>query len=252
MASRIYDFTLGASVGATQRLDVMAARVKIISSVYAVEVRTDTGDVYSLLAGQGFSLPAGQTFREVVLRNTVAIAQAGVVFIGDESFEDSRVTGDVTVIDASASKTNLGKQFFASDANNANAVAYCLICLNANGARAAVKRLLIYSSVAGTVTMGSYTSAGTATPLAGSLVNMLFGGAASTVKSGASITAAATPTAGEVPGYLQFLRVYVQANQTLEINLQDAPFVISGTVGLAILGQALNRDLGVGFRVEEL
>ena len=113
MASRIYDFTLAASIGATQRLDVMASRVKILSCSYPVEVRTDTGDVYSLLSGQGFNLPTGKTFREVVLRNTVAAAQSGTLFIGDESFEDSRITGEVNIIDGERLKVLAGYAFSA-------------------------------------------------------------------------------------------------------------------------------------------
>ena len=251
MASRIYDFTLAASVGATQRLDVMASRVKIISSAYAVEVRTDTGDVYSLLAGQGFSLPAGQTFREVVLRNTVALAQAGVIFIGDETFEDSRVTGDVTVIDNSASKTVAGNQFINSQTAVADVANVSVAAIYANGKRVSIKSITVQSTIAGDVVLGTGTSTGTSYAGPGPVRNKSIGAAVSTYQTAAGIQAGATPTAAEVPGYSGLIRVFVAANTPFVLPLKE-PIVISGTQQLVLNGQVINRIVGFIHEAEEL
>ncbi len=141
MASRIYDFSLGAAVGAAQRMDVMASRVKLLTSAYAVQVRTEAGDMYTLLPGQGFTLPAGQKFREVVLSNTAALANAGTIFIGDETFEDSRITGTVDTIDSGKTRTLAGQAFMGRAVLGAGAGMYGALQLwNPAGS---VKRVVI-------------------------------------------------------------------------------------------------------------
>ena len=101
--SGTYDFTIAA--GASQRFPVIGNKAKIISASAAtpLKIRLDSGDAYSCLEGQGAVLPDGKYFSEVTVSNPGAAAQTGFIFIGDAAFEDTRITGDVRVIDQIAS-----------------------------------------------------------------------------------------------------------------------------------------------------
>lgn len=99
MASKVYDFSLGAALGASQRFDVRGNYFKLTASTGPVVVRADTGEEWALEAGQGFRLPAERPFAAVSVRNARATACAGSVFIGDSFFEDSRIAGNVAIVD---------------------------------------------------------------------------------------------------------------------------------------------------------
>jgi len=252
MTNRVYDFTLANVLGATQRLDVSGGFVYVISAPGGnVGVKMDNGAEIALLEGQGFRLLPGQTFSSVTVRNLQAVANAGSIFIGEAGFEDRRISGTVRVIDSSADKTLLGKQYFGSNANGAAPGLVSLVNINANGVSVAIRKIIISSAVAGTFTMGYITSAGTSTPLGSAQQNKNAGGAVSTVKIGASTCAADPPTGAEAPGYVQFVRLSLLANTPLEVKL-DNPIILSGTRGLVINGNAVNRDLAGAFDFEEL
>lgn len=176
---------------------------------------------------------------------------AGIVRIGVGRVQSARLVGNVRVIDSGADKTQAGKQFLISTAQNADPAKVSVVHINASGERVAVRRLLISSAVAGTCTLGFYDSVGTSTPLQTQVYSKLKGGAALAPQVGANLLLAAAPTAGEVPGYLQQLRLFLVANQTLVLDLMT-PFVFTGTAGLIVNGQAINRDLAVGFEGEVL
>ena len=103
MASKVYDFTLPATLGASQRFDVRGNYVKLVESTGAVIVKAETGEEWALLAGQGFRLPESRPFGAVTIRNATGSACVGTLFIGDSFFEDSRIAGNVGVIDSSSS-----------------------------------------------------------------------------------------------------------------------------------------------------
>ena len=113
--SRQYDFTLGASVGVSQLMHVSGNRVRLVSTPGGpVRVKLSNGDAYDLEAGQGFRLDPGKGFRELVVSNINGVAQTGSIFIGDDTFEDVRIPGQVQVLDGSAASTASDVEFIGS------------------------------------------------------------------------------------------------------------------------------------------
>lgn len=94
--SGIYDVTLAA--GAVANIGVLGSYLKIRSAPYGlVRVKLDGGESYLLDEGLGLRLPDGMTFRDVSIRNESPTPQTILVFIGDTHFEDTRVSGVVSV-----------------------------------------------------------------------------------------------------------------------------------------------------------
>jgi hypothetical protein len=249
--SRIYDVTLGAAIGASANIPAMGDKVKVYSAPQgAVTIRTDTGESYTLLEGQGFTLPPGKTFRDLIVSNGVAIGQTCQIFAGDARIEDSRVTGTVRIIDSSKDRSLAGRLFFGSDSVAANATQFGIVTCGANGANVAVRGLHVSSDVAGSILLGTITSAGTATPYTNPVPNRYIGQAASTARTFGSLTAAITPSGAEAPGFAGVARVFVPANTDLYVPLAD-PLILTGTRGLVATGQLVNRQLNVAFELEE-
>lgn len=97
--SGIYDFNIPA--GQSQRFSVVGNKAKIIQASQAsgLRVRVDGGDAYTCLEGQGLRMPDGRSFSDVTIFNPGSNAQIGYVFIGDAAFEDTRITGNVRIVD---------------------------------------------------------------------------------------------------------------------------------------------------------
>ena len=94
--SGIYDVNLPA--GGIANIAALGSYLKIRSAPYGlVEVKLDGGESYLLDEGLGIRLPDGKSFRDVSVRNKSPTQQTVLVFIGDTHFEDTRVTGFVSV-----------------------------------------------------------------------------------------------------------------------------------------------------------
>lgn len=249
--SRTYDFTLAASVNATQRIDVMGSRVKVISATYAVTVRTENGDTYRLLPGQGFSLPEGQTFREILISNTQAFANTGEVFIGDRYFEDSRITGEVNVIDSNATKTDAGMQFIGSQGRAAAAGLGGIAGLRAGVRPVAIKGITVFSSIAGTFQLFYGTGNPTTGLVTGAIANKKSGEANALATAVSGTCVAANPVAGDLPGAAVIVGYSLVANASYEVPL-TTPIVLAPGHVLVASSNALNRDIFVAFDIEEL
>ena len=104
MTNRAYDFNLAS--GLSTRLDVSGSYLKLLSaSAGAVGIKVDGGSEILLKPGQGYRVLAqkdGQinSFRDVTVRNLQSSTNAGSIYIGTAGFEDSRITGDVTIVDS--------------------------------------------------------------------------------------------------------------------------------------------------------
>lgn len=256
MTNRVYDFTLAAVAGSSQRFDVRGAFIKVLSAPSGrIAVRIDGGPELMLYEGQGWRMPDGVEFRDVLLRNPQALANAGEIFIGDSRFEDSRISGNVRIIDQSADKTLAGNQFLQSASQAALAGQGSVVYVGANGGggrNVVIKRLSVQSAVAGSVLLVYATSVGTLGAPAQSLASKLLGGAASgSARLAAANVAAATPSVAELPGVTGVVRIYVPANQSTLLPM-DTPIVLSGARVLGISAEALNRDVSAIFDIEEL
>lgn len=70
MTNRVYDFTLAAVIGASQRMDVSGGYFKVLTAPGgSIGVKLDGGPEIQLMAGQGLRLPDGQSFRDVIVKN---------------------------------------------------------------------------------------------------------------------------------------------------------------------------------------
>lgn len=71
----------------------------------SIKVKTDLGDEYILMPGQGFRLD-NRTFTNLQITNAGAVATIiGSLLIADGGFFDNRVTGSVEVIDGGKNRT---------------------------------------------------------------------------------------------------------------------------------------------------
>lgn len=95
MAFGDYDFAMLAN--RSQQIAVTGAIVRVRSCTGKINIRIDGGPGANFSAGQGFKMPAGKTFRDLTVTDVSGAANAGVIFIGDASYEDQTFSGSVSV-----------------------------------------------------------------------------------------------------------------------------------------------------------
>jgi hypothetical protein len=238
--SGIYDRTLAS--GAADNISATGSFLKITSAPNgAVQVKLDGGEAYSLMEGQGIRLPDGATFRDVAVKNLASNSQTVLVFIGDSRFEDTRITGTVSIIDGGKQRTLNGDAFLSACLATAVAAqnAHCQLWVPAGGAnRLVVKTLHIASSTAGAIHLRVHNAA--IATLYGSLSSKLLGtGALPTFE------VRNANNAGLI-GVVALGIAYVQAAQTLSMKL-DEPIIIPPGQGLIIAHATVNTDLSLTF-----
>ena len=241
MTNRVYDFTLAAAASSVQRFDVAGGFVKVLTAPGGVVgIKIDNGQEIACLAGQGFRLPDGQSFRDVIVRNISGVAQVGSIFIGDQRFEDSRVTGTVDVVDGAKARSILntaGVGHINVPAVAANQSAGQL-WNESTTQRLIVKQMLIGSTIAGLV--GIYSHNATLASFSGTPPSKRIQDVG--VGAGQLYLQNTTPAA---PGTAMFY-VRVIANHTLTVRLEE-PYVIRPSLGLSAVHQTVNSDLAVTF-----
>lgn len=249
----IYDLTLSAGTS-PQNIGALGSYLKVISAPSGpVRIRFDGGEQVQLAAGQGRRFAPGQAFRDIQVTNAAGVAQTVLIFIGDSTFEDSTVTGNVSVIDQSIDKTRQGKQFHGTTtaAAVAGVVSLCYVVPGA-AVTLAIKAIAVQSATAGDIMIG--VGAGDGTVITGgtynAMRNKLINAALSSSLRGFGQSAGATPTAPEAPSYLTMSRVYVPANQIIQVPL-TTPMVLAGTARLYVSGLAVNRDVSMLIDAEE-
>lgn len=254
--SRNYDFSLAAGIGSARLIQAIGTRCKLLAATGPMEVRTDQGAVYSLLPGQGFNMPAGEAFREIFLANKQAGAVSGTIFVGDETFIDDRITGDVSIIDNAAAKTSAGRQYIGSAFTPAlGAGVWGILGLRAGASAVAIRRLTISSTTAGQMLWGCMTGTPTANYNAGlgAMQNKAFGQAASLAVRWSATGAAASPTVGELPGLQVFAQVNCTANvDNMLFDSENTPILLQPNNSIWVFGGTANRDLIVTFDMEEM
>lgn len=96
----IYDLTLAAGA-VPQTIGALGSYLKVLSTPTGpIRIRFDGGEQVQLVEGQGRRFLPGEQFREVQVTNASGSVQRVLVFIGDSTFEDTRVSGDVAVVDS--------------------------------------------------------------------------------------------------------------------------------------------------------
>lgn len=243
MTNRVYDFTLAAVIGASQRMDVSGGYFKVLTAPGgSIGVKLDGGPEIQLMAGQGLRLPDGQSFRDVIVKNLQAVANAGTVFIGDQRFEDTRITGSVYVIDQGADKTAGGNQFFVSQSSS-SALGGMILSIKATAKKVFIKRLMIGTDTAGALEYGIATGAPTSNAAAGvtPLNKLFFGGNAADASLATGTCAAIPVTAGEMPGKALIGFLSFSANQLLELPL-TTPLELTPGKYFYVASGAANRS----------
>ncbi|BEV15566.1 hypothetical protein HBDW_23540 [Herbaspirillum sp. DW155] len=104
------NFPLNLAVGATQPVSQVGNYVyykygSAGGADQSIKVKTDLGDEYVLMPGQGFRLD-NRTFTNLQITNATGQATiVGMLLIADGGFFDNRVTGSVEVIDGGKART---------------------------------------------------------------------------------------------------------------------------------------------------
>ena len=251
--SGIYDFTI--APGAAQRFSVIGNKAKLIStsSAFPIGIRLDGGDKYACLEGQGPSMQAGKEFGDVTLSNSNAVAMSGFLFIGDDRFEDTRITGNVRVIDQGADKTLLGFQFWQQLAISAAVGAGSIIYMTAGTGpkRISIKAMSVQSTIAGAISIGYAMGGGTLIGAGAAMNSKIVNGGGGQARVGGANCAAAQPSNAEVNGFGLVGAAYVAANTSAQVIL-TTPMILQGANVIVISAAALNRDVSVLFDFEEL
>lgn len=258
MATRIYDFTLGASIGAAQQIPVNGSVVTVLSSAPAtskVRITIETGESWDCYPGQGFRLPDGKQFAWVLVSNLAAVAMTGAIVIGDAGWIDNRITGMVTIADGGADKTAIGAQFSSSITRAAGgAGVFSMAGMRSTAATVAnVKRLQVSSTIAGSISFYGCNGDPTVNPANGGnagVNKIVRTGVASQAAPQRGDAAAAVPTTIELPGAYALITVYVAANTYTEVPL-TTPWRLAYGVGFVAVSQVANRDVSVVIDFEE-
>lgn len=244
MSSQIYDFTLAAAVGATQRLDVVGVAALIRSATGgAVEITTDTGRKYRCDAGQGFTLKGGE-FKFVTLRNLQAVANVGLIYLGDDEYEDRTITGTVNTVDGERLKVIQGVCFrgIASVAGGGAGGPIAQVWNTSTTKNVYVGAVRIGASAADSWSL--YSSTTQAPTLIGTGANLDRTAAASlaTMRSGND---------GTAYGGVQNLAIgYIGASSDL-LTLLPKPVLLRPGAGLIVQATSLATNLRATFEWEE-
>lgn len=250
MTNRIYDATLAASIGASARIDAGGGYFRVLSAPGGpVGVKVDGGAEYQLLEGQGFRLVDGARFRDVTLRNLQAVAQTVQVFIGDATFEDGRVTGNVSVIDTNRQTTLNQRAFIGKQDANPGAAQFGVVQLAnspANTRRVIVETLhLLNQGTTQNLVVG--ISSNVATNLLGNGPSKLGGAAVPSSQA----TIRWTDNAGGIQsafwGALAMLSSFMQANSTQGFDFRR-PFILLPGYHLSVVNTVANAGFGAVFQ----
>lgn len=243
-------FTSGA--GETKNFARAGRYLEIIDAAYAVTIkftgtngqqgpsmRDALSGFYSEDEFQGFEV-------------TSATAQVITLMVTDGKGGSRRQPGVVRVIDESTSKTLAGRQGYVYHRRVANAAKFSMAGIITT-APLSIKRLSIFSPTAGLVQIFTGTGAPTDTVSnnPNGLQNKLIssGYLAGTARVTA-LCAAATPTAGELPGVAYAGALQVPAGVLTSHEL-TTPILIGAGITFVAVGVAINTEIGIYVDGEE-
>lgn len=235
--SGIYDVTL--APGASGNIAALGSYAKVSSApAGAIQMRFDGGEAYSLMEGQGIRLPDGCShFRDVTIKNTAAIAQTILVFIGDSRFEDTRITGIVSVVDGGKARSIANTAFLGYVGVTASAgnMSTSQIFNPSTTKRLVVKRITVTSTLAGQLSLAQLATNLTASGPFDVFSKLIAAPAAMTAKLWRDGTAAA------VPGN-SFASLSILANTAFVFQFEE-PLIIGPSQGVCTTMQTLAATL---------
>lgn len=214
-----------------------------------IKLRADGQDLGVFSPGDWMQLPIEATQWEVV---PLVATVTGKLTLGMGRAGSDNLSAVVEVADRAWRVTQAGKQFICSVSLGASAGQNAYVGLYNNGPSFAVKRLVVQSATAGPVWVAK--SAGTGTALVAptnDIPNKRAAGAVATVRRASGYGAGVLPTVAEVPGYVEFGRVYVPANTPVEYPL-STPLLFDSNSSVLVNCGTINRDVSAIFDFEEL
>lgn len=215
----------------------------------SIRVRADGADLGLYWPGDAVELPRQCSTWDI---EPITPGCTGAVRVGMGRVESARLLGNVRVVDSGVDKTRAGSQFVAAPSLNGIAGVFSIVTVYPTTKKAAIKRLMVSSSSAGFVYLGTGTGAPTTNPIAqGGMRNKLIGGATSDLQRALGTCASQPPTAAEVPGYSGLFTMPVTANVFVEVPL-TTPIVLGAGQYLVVVGAAANANVAALIDWEEL
>lgn len=209
----------------------------------SIKVKTDGGDEYTLLPGQGFRLD-GRSFNLLMISNAGNAATIiGKVLIADGGFFDNRTTGSVEVIDGGKNRTLAGGAFIASGYKSGlagNGVAALLWNPVGSGKRLVMSAFGVNSATSTAMNVSAATASYGAKQGNGN--SKMLGGAQSVGELWAGN--------GAAPAGTVLMSISAVAAQVFEKKFAE-PLVIRPGNGFAIFSGGSGADLGCYFEYFE-
>ncbi|OXY50506.1 hypothetical protein P730_19375 [Salmonella enterica subsp. enterica serovar Enteritidis str. SHSE004] len=244
------NFPLNLAVGAAQPVSQVGNYVyyKAGSAGGAdpsIKVKTDLGDEYILMPGQGFRLDK-RTFTNLQVTNAAGQATIiGMLLIADGGFFDNRTTGSVEVVDGGKARTLAGSAFvgYGFQGGSAGNISQVMLWNNGNGLKSLfVEQISIF--VGNTAVQGIGMRSASAS-IGGTMVTAKSKKLGSTDSTTAEIRYISGALGGTVADTMMNL------TQGTSIFKCSEPIVIPPGKGLLLFNGVANDSLGVNFEFFE-
>lgn len=238
-AARVYDFTIPASGAITILAE--GSFYRLMTAAGALEVRRNNGSIVGpLLPGQG----ERADFLSLTLSDKSGATNAGSILIGDDTFIDDRITGEVSVINGGMARTKAGNAYLACAVLTSSAGNYSHIGIfnpTASGINAFVSAVHYNGYTSGNYEIRVLTAA-----LANSFTvnNKIVGGAA-------GVVAGCHEQAASMLGGTIIFKTYA-STATPNVYRQDEPLLLRPGYGICVLPVVVNANMACNFEYIEV
>lgn len=240
-----YDFSL--APGAAQSFDVVGKFIKYQNGTGLIRVRMSMGEYVDLLPGQGvFSVD----YTRFTVTDRSNANNTGAILAGDFDFRDSRITGDVSIIDGSKAEVMTGSSFVVNRSGFSAAPGQFLTIQLwnpvASGKRIAINSMTLFASVD-----SSYSLFGNQVDLAVNprdCWNKNIGGAISVARTNHLFAASSAPVELVAATTLGILSVKAGVGQVLAFK---KPIILREGFGIGGVAQTAATTGGYIFDFEE-
>src|SRR5450830_125153 len=241
-----YDFNLAA--GAAQSFDVVGKFIKYQNGTGLIRVRMSMGEYVDLLPGQGvFSVD----YTRFTVTDRSNANNIGAILAGDFDFRDSRITGEVAIIDGSKAEVMAGSSFVSnrSGFTGSPGVYNCFQLFNpvASGKNIAINSINITSAIEADFYLmgGQIALPGTVQPCWNKNV-----GANPSVAYSSYAAVAITPIPAELGTPIIFGKITVKASAPAVLTFKK-PIVLRQGYGFSAVSLTANNSVGWIFDFEE-
>lgn len=242
----MYTHTFNLPVGASPvQVNASGTYLRYVSAASGVtnpkvRVKPDSGDAFDLLPGQAIRLPRRASFFSLLNVDGISTI-TGVLVIGDGEMDDSRVTGEVLMIDGSYSRSLASRAASADDSLAGAAGQYSHVGIENNSGGLTAFNMIVHTLRCWALVAGTYTLR------LNYLTVPLTAGANGVNKLAGAPSVwgrAQKQNLGVITGF-QMMRL--TADPTMrEVKLQD-PIILRPTYGLCLVPEVVNVGIAAGF-----